>query len=147
MRACPDNEMLKGYAEKGDRLLSVHIPSNAIMTRENLNESYKMARSFFKNYFPEYGDVIMYTSTWLLAPELKDLLPAESKILEFQADYKIINVAQGAGGFIKWVFKKNFDDYTQLPENTSLQRNMKKHLLSGGTISSGTGIISQRFDS
>ena len=142
MRSCPNNEMLEGYAVEGDKLISVHIPSDAVMTRDNLNQSYEMAGQFFKKYFPEYGDVIIYCRTWLLAPELKSLLPEGSKILEFQSDYKIINTSSGDTNFIKWVYKKNYDDYTRLPENTTLQRNIKNFLLSGGQMSSATGINS-----
>ena len=142
MRSCPNNEMLEGYAVEGDKLISVHIPSDAVMTRDNLNLSYKMAGLFFKKYFPEFGEAIVYCSTWLLAPELKNLLPETSKILEFQSDYKIIKTSPGNTSFIKWVYKKNYDDYTQLPENTSLQRNIKHFLLSGGQLSSATGINS-----
>jgi hypothetical protein len=132
--------MLAGYAEKGDKLISVHIPSDAVMIREKLDQSYEMAKSFFNKYFPDYSDVVMYSRTWLLDPELKTLLPRDSKILSFQSDYKITKIADVDSGVIKWVYKKNYDDYTQLPENTTLQRNLKKYLLSGRKISLVTGI-------
>jgi hypothetical protein len=140
MKKCADDDRLKGYAEKGDKIISVHIPSDAVMTRENLNNSYKMSEDFFAKYFPEYGGKIACCSTWLLDPVLKDLLPKESKILEFQSDYKITDKSPDESGFIMWVYKKKFENFNLLPENTSLQRNMKKHLLSGGVISLATGI-------
>jgi hypothetical protein len=139
MTKCTDNVVLD-YAPNGEKIISVHIPSDASMTRENLNKSYEMAYQFFADYFPEYKNKIIYCKTWLLDPALKELLPAGSKILEFQSDYKIIQTTLEESEFISWVFKKNYDDYTLLPENTSLQRNMKKYLLAGDRISLATGI-------
>ena len=140
MANCPNNEMLKDYASEGDKLISVHIPSDALMTQENLNDSYNMALSFFEKYFPEYSNKIMYCQSWLLDPALKNLLPANSKILKFQSEYKIINVSNEDSQFMTWIFKKKFDDYSLLPENTSLQKSVKSFLLSGGNISLATGI-------
>jgi hypothetical protein len=140
LKKCAENDRLKGYAAEGEKIISVHIPSDAVMTRENLNNSYKMLKDFFAKYFPEYGGKIAFCGTWLLDPVLKDLLPEKSKILEFQSDYKIIDISLENSEFVTWVYKKKFDNFNLLPENTTLQRNMKKHLLSGGVISLATGI-------
>ena len=140
MSECPNNDILKGYAVEGEKVISVHIPSDAVMRRENLDQSYKMAPSFFEKFFPEYKDKIIYCRTWLLDPALKNLLSEKSRILEFQSDYKIIEVLDEDSNFILWVYKKKIDNYSLLPEDTTLQKNMKKFLLSGGKISLATGI-------
>ena len=41
--------------------------------------------------------------------------------------------------FLDWLFHTKSTDYAKLPENTSLQRNVKKHLLSGGVIRNAFG--------
>ncbi|MDR2952493.1 MAG: acyltransferase domain-containing protein [Treponema sp.] len=140
MKKCAENDRLEGYAAEGDKIISVHIPSDAVMTRENLDKSYKISDDFFKKYFPEYGGKIIHCRTWLLDPALKNLLPEKSKIINFQSDYKIINTSPEESEFIMWVYKKKYDNYELLPEDTTLQRNMKKHLLSGGKISLATGV-------
>ena len=134
------NNMLMDYAPDGEKVISVHIPSDANMTRENLNKSYETANSFFGKYFPDYRDKVMFCRTWLLDPVLKDLLPAGSKILEFQSDYRVIETSLEDSNFIIWLYKRKCDNYTMLPENTTLQKNMKNYLLSGGHISLVTGI-------
>ena len=58
MTRCTDN-MVLDYAPNGEKIISVHIPSNASMTRENLNKSYEMANQFFADYFPEYKNKII----------------------------------------------------------------------------------------
>lgn len=115
------------------------------MTRENLEYSYAMSQTFFSEHFPKYRYRIMTCRTWLLDPVLKNLLPASSRILNFQSDYQIINITHDDKGFIIRVFKKRYDDYSLLPENTTLQRNLKKLLLSGGDIGLATGIFVRTF--
>lgn len=130
-----------GYITKGDPVLYVHIPSDALLTRDKINESYHIAKEFFNKYFYKFEYKYFFTDTWLLSPELKKLLPETSKILLFQSDYKIIAADVNDESFMQWVFKRKYDDYNELTENTSLERSIKKHLLSGGKIGSAAGIF------
>lgn len=41
--------------------------------------------------------------------------------------------------FIEWLFHTKSTDYNALPENTSLQMKVKKHLLTGGVIRTAYG--------
>jgi len=123
----------------GKPVLSVHIPSDSKMTREALDESYRMAVDFFKDY--DFED--FYCSTWLLCPKLKALLPAGSRILNFMADYELTEVYEDSDSYMKWVFVKKYLDFDSLPENTHLQRAIKGHLKAGGTIGAATGLVSK----
>ena len=120
---------------EGKKVLSVHIPSDAVMTKEALACSYKWAAEFFNNYEYEY----IYCDTWLLSPALKDMLPEGSRILNFMADYEILSTAPDAKDFMTRVYVKEYPDYASLPENTSLQRAVKKHLLAGGKVGNAFG--------
>jgi hypothetical protein len=43
---------------------------------------------------------------------------------------------------VRWVFALPVDTQTDnLPENTSLQRKMKQHLLNGGSICAASGVM------
>ena len=119
----------------GIKTLSVHIPSNAVMTRENLNASYKWAAEFFTWYDYEY----IYSDTWLLSPALKELLPEGSRILEFMSDYDIEKINPDGQSFMEFLFKKKYPDIDSLPEDTSLRRAVKKHLKAGGKIGDAFG--------
>ena len=124
---------------EGTNVLSVHIPSDAIMTRERLDASYKWAKEFFAQYFSDFHYEKLYCGTWLLSPVLKELLPEGSKILNFMDDYEIFKVNPDTQWFMKWVYQKNYPDLASLPEDTSLRRAIKKHLLTGGTIGDASG--------
>lgn len=130
-------EELRGLAASGAKALSVHIPSDAAISREALAASYGQAKAFFTDYPYE----LAFCSTWLLAPALKELLPPSSRILAFQADYDIVSVYEDDNGFMKWVYKRDYDDYADLPEDTSLMRGIKARLLAGGTVGAALGTV------
>lgn len=135
---------IEGHFITGEYVLYVHIPSDAILTRENLDKSYHMAGEFFKKFFKEFKYKCFYTHTWLLSKELKKLLPETSKILLFQSDYEIISIDEEDTSFMRWVYKRKYEDLHELTENTSLERNIKKHLLAGGKIGSGAGMFEKK---
>lgn len=122
-----------------NKSISIHIPSDAIMNTANLRKSYISARNFFTKYYPEYKDVDMYCDSWLLSPALEKLLPENSNILKFQKEFIINRVDSDFKYFMNWVYKKDDIPYEDLPENTTLQRNMKKFLLNGGKVGSAAG--------
>ena len=125
----------------GSPVLSVHIPSNTIMTREALDASYRMAREFFAKHFPNFKYQCVYCSTWLLSPVLKQVLKLGSRILEFQSDYEITYVNLETNATLKWIYKKDYEDYTQLPEETSLMRDIKQIVLNGGKLGYASGYV------
>lgn len=130
-------EELEGFAAPGAQVLSVHIPSDAAISREALADSYERAKVFFA----DYPYALAYCSTWLLAPALRELLPPTSRILAFQADYEIVRVYEDDNGFMQWVYKRDYQDYSDLPEDTSLMRGIKARLLEGKKIGSALGIV------
>ncbi len=123
--------------QHGDPVLNVHIPSDAVLQREELDSSYQQARAFF------YGGVngpwtahppkAILCDTWLLASALTLLLPEISGIRNFASDYQIYHEQFDSDAFYRWLYKLPAPVALQnLPEITSLQRRLKEHLLSGG---------------
>lgn len=137
----PEDANPLGSVPGGSLVLSVHIPSNAVLTREALDTSYGKAREFFEKYFPDYRYECVYCSTWLLSPVLKQILKPGSGILEFQSDYEITHADIESNSGIVWIFKRRYEDFSQLPEDTSLMRQMKRVLLNGGKTGAGTGYV------
>ncbi len=132
------------YSETGGGQMKLHIPSDADLTRDSLLESLDRARGFFREKYPAYGSAKVCCESWLLSPTLKKLLPASSRILGFQELFEIetVGIAQNSE-FITWVFKRPDIPLKDLPENTSLQREMKKFLLSGGQLEDAVGTLKQ----
>jgi hypothetical protein len=67
------------------------------------------------------------------------MLKDSSNILSFQTRFEIFNEGEIGTDFIEWLYNTESTDYAMLPENTSLQRNMKKYILSGGVIRNAYG--------
>ncbi|ELB60196.1 hypothetical protein OKS_03778 [Enterococcus faecium EnGen0047] len=135
----------KGHKElklEGKQCLSLHIPSDADLSRNKIRDSYESAIRFFELYFPDYHYQVMYTDTWLLSPNLIKWLKQDSKIRLFAADYRLLSVDEQDDSGVPWIFGRvdaNVQDY---PEKTSLQRQAKQQLLAGAHIGSALGILS-----
>lgn len=122
--------------------VSVHIPSDADLAPESVDESLTLARQFLARFFPEFAGGPMVCESWLLSPTLGELLPEGSRILAFQRRFAIEKVEENAMDCLEWLFSALEDTpLTELKEDTSLQRNVKKLLLAGGHIGTAEGVL------
>ena len=122
-------------------VISVHIPSDACLKKEACEESIQQAKGFFQSHFPEYARADYVCHSWLLAPELSGLLPEKSNIRDFQERFEIVRTDEASTDYTEWVFQTESSNIADYPERTSLQKTMKQHLLRGGKISSGYGLL------
>ncbi|MBL4993388.1 hypothetical protein CUZ93_0040 [Enterococcus xinjiangensis] len=135
----------KGHKElklEGKQCLSLHIPSDADLSRNKIRDSYESAIRFFELYFPDYHYQVMYTDTWLLSPNLTKWLKQDSKIRLFAADYRLLSVDEQDDSGVPWIFGRVDAQVQDYPEKTSLQRQAIQQLLAGAHIGSALGILS-----
>lgn len=137
-------ELCEEEKEPGGFVISIHIPSDAALTPEKCEASYEMAERFFAEYFPEAKGCEYRCNSWLLSPALKELLPEKSHILAFQNRFALQKWDQASQEYLEWVYKRRDLPFEELPEDTSLQRNMKMYLKNGGKIGEGLGILKDR---
>lgn len=129
--------------------LSVHIPSDAALSRAELDRSYDWAERFFvregRAFCFRGQPVETRCESWLLAPALAELLPEGSGIRRFAGDYRLRAVEEDDQEFYRWLFRcqppKPAED---LPEDTSLQRKAKAYLAAGGKIGAASGVLARR---
>ena len=136
---------VNGYTvRKGEKVLNMHIPSNGIsLTDEVRLGAYKEAYEFFKKDFPK-GYIPMYCNSWLLYPENEKIFPENSNLLKFMHDFAIVDGGDLDGFAVQWrVFgiKEGEIPYEDLPENSSLQRAMKKWIVVNRHHGAGHGIF------
>lgn len=127
------------------RYISLHIPSDAILQEEEIGKSYWKAKKLVKEAFPEYSAAKIICRSWLLSPALKEALHEGSHILAFQKLFDIELTGKEETEYIQWVFKNPKLAPADYPEQTSLQRNLKKYLLSGGTVMEAEGRLRERL--
>lgn len=136
---------VNGYTvRKGEKVLNMHIPSNGIsLTDEVRLGAYKEAYEFFKKDFPK-GYIPMCCNSWLLYPENEKIFPENSNLLKFMHDFAIVDGGDLDGFAVQWrVFgiKEGEIPYEDLPENSSLQRAMKKWIVVNRHHGTGQGIF------
>ena len=102
-------------------------------------DSYRRARRFLARFFPDYCGAPFLCTSWLLAPGLRACLPEGSRILSFQDDFEVTGIFPDRDQFLTWVYKRPDIPLMDLPEDTSLQRNLKQYLLRGGKIGEAAG--------
>ncbi len=129
----------------GDRMLAdedepyiyMHISDNEKLA--GCAESIKEARTFFRKFYPAYGDCVYMTNTWLLEPRLAEILPETSNIMQFQKLFHIYDRYDCRSEVLKRIFgveKENLDEYAPA---TSLARAVIEYLKSGKTLGRGLG--------
>jgi hypothetical protein len=123
----------------GDTLVSVHIPSGDGFDRESVEQSYDGCRALFKKLYPDIPFKAFMCVSWLLAPELRDVLKPGSNIISFQNKYFKFPTKSSGLGVFGFAFKKNVSsldelDLDSLPQNTSLHRNVIALYKNGGAI-------------
>ena len=74
-----------------------------------------------------------------------DALDDKSSILDFQKYFIVENTDYDSMGVMDWVFPGYHDISDQLPENTSLQRKMKKYLLQGKKVGWSRGYLNESY--
>lgn len=131
-------ELVKSFVSDS-RYISIHIPGDADLSKESRVASYKKVHPFMSTYFSEYRDSPIVCYSWLMSPTLKKCLPSSSKILDFQKDFSIKYTDTENNSYVKWVFHTVELNIEKYPEDTSLQRRIKKYTLQGGKIGIGAG--------
>lgn len=126
--------------EKGEKAVYVHIPRGVDLSVESVKQT---VREGMKIVRERYGKNIKFAfcRSWLLSPNISQCLGAESKIISFGNTFDRYPIKSSGKELMSFLFGKVYDDYNELPEDTSLQRKVKQIYLNGGYIYSGAGII------
>ncbi len=134
---------INGHIIKAEeKVLNIHIPSSGHIEREDISDSLKTAYTFFGFK----GIMTVICNSWLLFPAYHQLYPENSRLRKFFDMFQIIKSVKSEEGKFPdgWrVFGVQTDksNYNALEENTTLQKNFKKYLLSGNFTGSGLGVM------
>ena len=127
----------------GDPILRIHIPSTGEPITDALRmDAYRKAYAFFRDDFADR--LIPFTcKSWLLYDRHPDFLREDSNILSFMRDFCILPCPRtGEFGDLWRIFPvPSGTPFDLLPEDTSLRRAYKQHLLEGGTPGSCVGLF------
>ena len=128
-------------ARPGDQCLSLHIPKKADISGETMKKAVADAYELAAQRYPEHNPVGVFGSSWILDPKLIGFTGEDSKITGLIRMFNVYPQKTGGRGPFGYVFPKNCTNYDELPEDTRLQRNMKKLYQSGDCIHEYAGVI------
>ena len=123
----------------GQDVIGIHIPSDADFSPEAVDKSLALAKQFFQNCFPTFSGCDYICHSWLLDRQLREFLRRDSNITSFQNRFAVYDKGEASDDFLEWLFQTRNRNIADLPETTSLQRNVKAHLLAGGCIFNSYG--------
>lgn len=129
-----DKTCFEPVLTEGDPVLHVHIPAFEPFTPEIVTESYKKVLPILEKAWPDFHPKAVVCKSWLMDPVLKTMLKETSNLLAFQKPYTPFPSKANITSALSCVFHMTPEDYNLLPEETSLQRAMKAHYLSGGVV-------------
>ncbi len=107
------------YEYCNGQYISLHIPSDADLTPQSVLKSISQFKDFCRQYYPGWEGIQIQCESWMLSPALK---------------YESMAI-------LDWVFPGYNKIPEELPENTSLQTNMKKYLLGGNKPGWTKGVL------
>ncbi|MER5541857.1 acyltransferase domain-containing protein [Streptomyces sp. NPDC002586] len=122
-------------AVPGTPCLNLHIPDfHGPLTPSACDRSLALAREFFARHFPEERPVAALCHSWLLDPQLKQFLPADSNIVRFQERFRTAREDTEPSDTepVHFVFGDPDLPVAELPRRTSVERAVGDHLRAGG---------------
>ena len=117
------------------------------MTDELITRSFAQTKELAEKYFPDFDYKGFICGSWLMDDQLIDMLGEDKNISKFCARFDKIGRKSGGRGVFSFVYllpHTSNVDYNALPENTTLERLLKKHYLEGKAIYEHYGYIPKK---
>jgi hypothetical protein len=127
-----------------DWIIDMHIPPGGKMSLDKCRESFELAFDFFADKFPDKKSPAIYCNSWIFNTQFERLLP-QSNMAKFMRELYLFPVYSNGRDGIFFVFCREYDDLSQAPRDTRLQRTMLDILASGDKLHS-SGMIFLRDD-
>lgn len=131
-----NNQYVCDKISVGDMVVAIHIPNRALFTPDAVEKSITMAKKYF-------GDKVSFIcNSWLLGEQLGNYIKDDSNIFNFRQYFSIIQT-EDSESIYNFLFN-NADDnpnISDLSEETSLQKSVKKAMLSGVCFYDAIGIL------
>ncbi len=121
----------------GDSVLSLHIPSKTSFSPKDIDETLEEAKVFIKKYFPDFNYKAVVCYSWLLDPQLEQLLGSDSNIVKFGKRFNRIGAKSAGRGVFYFIFNQPLNTeppISTLPERTRLERALKEHYTNNKAI-------------
>jgi hypothetical protein len=146
-RVCSEISMLKKsewecVLSPLDNVIGLHIPRNANLDPSYVIESLKEGFELTRKHYPELNPKFIVCSSWLLEPKLAEILGEGAKVTFFTelfTKYPKLDYGKSCLGYVFTGYQAG--PVENFPEDTRLQRGIKKLMLEGDYIRGTGGVI------
>lgn len=119
--------------------IKIHIPQMPKLDMNQVKESLHASKLYIEKYF-NLTDKLYVCNSWLLSKQIFALLDDTSNIKKFQTLFRIKDGEDCINDLFNHVYHlRSCNDFSQLPEQTTLQRKIKSELLRGIVFKLGCG--------
>ena len=126
---------IEGYSEpikKGDRVVSIHITNGEPFGFDSVKESIDRAELILKEYYSDMNIKGIFGYSWVFEKRLRDIMQRDTNLTRLADYFTCYPTRSGVHGVFEYVFAMPENTpYEDLPEDTSMQRGIKKYLLDG----------------
>ena len=120
----------------GRWVIDTHIPESGPLTPGSVDDSFARAREVFGTHFADLPAEELHCRSWLLDPQLAEVLPGESNMVRFQRRWELYGDADlGDDDAVFFVFRRRdttTESRASLPRSTTLQRAILDRIEAGG---------------
>lgn len=125
--------------KENEECIKMHVPKGASLKEKDVRSSIRKSTYEIERYF-NVKDINYYIESWLLSPEVLDLLDDNSNILKFSKLFSIKVLGECTRDILDFVFNDVYiKDYNLLVCKTSLQMKLKRLLINKKEIHIGIG--------
>lgn len=126
-------EQWEAAIRPGDPVLAIHLPAGVKLETEQNKQAMRNAFNHAAKYYSDFSPKAIHCGSWLLNPELAEVLGENSGIRSFAELFHLHPTKCKGEGVFNFVFKTSVNpDLATLPEDTRLQRWLKAKYLAGG---------------
>ena len=126
----------------GDEVINLHIPRNTNLDPAYVQESICEGIELSKKHFPELDLKGVICCSWMIDPSIARILGEDAKMTSFANRFEKHPVNDTSGkACMGYVWPGEHCPVEELSERTTLQRGIKKLMLSGDTIRWTQGVM------
>lgn len=127
---------------KGQKVINMHIPrSGQPLSKELYEQSFALAKQFYKDTYPVELPAPFVCHSWLLYPDTAKFVPPHLNTYKFLSEFTIMESHYNNGEDLWRLFDTMEQHPDRLPTDTSLRRAFVAHLKNGGRVGWGMGIL------
>ena len=141
-RLCFKKDEWECVLRPGDYVANLHIPRGADISPDAVAASLKEGLRLMAECYGGGAPKGAVCYSWMLSPLLADFLGETAKLSLFMRQFTLFPIRDGGGAVVSRVFPDPYGKpLAEYPEDTALQRALKRHMLGGGYLLTTGGVI------